>query len=143
MAYIPIITIAGSDSKGPPIDPITGDMFVGVDGLSSVYDGVAWEEINREVARAAAMDEDDIIMKATGIKSSVKDRFLELLEQYPELTRGQAYIQAVMEIAEPAIRTAVKKGCAPVVVKATIGNLDGWRYCVMKVKDDDHQANLD
>ena len=31
--------------------------------------------------------------------------------------------------------------CAPVVVNARIGNLDGWKYCVMKVKDDDHQAS--
>ena len=56
---------------------------------------------------------------------SVKSRFLKLLEQHPELTRAQAYMQAVMEIGEATI------------VKATIGNADEYRYCTMEVASDD------
>lgn len=79
------------------------------------------KEYAEEVTRAMVMAEDEAWV---GPERSVKSRFLELLAQHPELTRPQAYMQAVMEITEP------------VIVKATIGNLDGWRYCVMKVKDD-------
>jgi len=38
-----------------------------------------------------------------------KTRFRELLAQHPELTRPQAYMQAVMEMGEPVIAEAVER----------------------------------
>ena len=67
-----------------------------------------------------------------GAPLQVKERLAELLDTHPELTRGSAFIQAMMEADEP------------VIAKARIGNLDGWQYCTMKVtSDDDEKTNLD
>lgn len=66
----------------------------------------ALEEFAEEVTRAVVMEEDEAWV---GPERSVKSRFLELLEQHPELTRPQAYMQAVMEITEPAIEAAAKE----------------------------------
>ena len=48
------------------------------------------EEFAEEVTRAMVMEEDEAWV---GPEMSVKSCFLELLEQHPELTRPQAYMQ--------------------------------------------------
>lgn len=61
-----------------------------------------------EKAAEATMITGDGAPKPGAAENSVKARFRELLWKHPELTRPQAYMQAVMEIVEPAIETEVK-----------------------------------
>lgn len=61
-------------------------------------------EFAQEVTRAVVMEEDEAWV---GPEMSVKSRFLELLEQHPELTRPQVYMQAVMEAGDAVIGAAV------------------------------------
>jgi len=65
----------------------------------------ALSEHAEEVIRTVVMEEDEAWV---GPERSVKSRFLELLEQHPELTRPQAYMQAMMEITEPAIKATYR-----------------------------------
>ena len=64
------------------------------------------KEFFEEVVRAAVMEEDEAWV---GPEMSIKSRFRELLAQYPELTRPQAYMQAMMEIGEPIIKAALER----------------------------------
>jgi len=54
------------------------------------------KEFQEESARTALMEEDEAWV---GSKRSIKSRFLKLLEERPNLTRSEAYILAVTEIA--------------------------------------------
>lgn len=62
--------------------------------------------VDEEVIRAVTLAEDEAIM---GPEASIKARFRELLEQCPELTRPQAYMQAVMEMGDQVIAEAVER----------------------------------
>jgi len=97
-----------------------------------------WQEFNQTVAEKMFMEIDKAIM---GPEVSVKARFLELLEQHPELARGQVYIQAVMEIGDRVIAEVVEgmETDEPIITKAWIGNLDEYRYCIMQIAVGDEE----
>ena len=86
-------------------------------------------EFSQGVANALALAEDEAIMRP---ENSVKARFLELLARYPELTRPQAYMQAVMENAENYL-----------VYRGYVVPPELAPKILARLENNDHQANLD
>ena len=79
-----------------------------------------------QLASDLAMEEDEAWM---GPERGVKARFHELLEQHPELTRPQAYMQAVMEAGDRVIAETAEK--TRVEIKAAMAMDDSLGGCLV------------